>query len=103
MADDVYAAAPAWAVFPAVARFVQRLSELSGLECQWAKFSCFSHDYDLTQCPLRDAAGIPVGGVTLPGGGFATGAFFAGRHLLALYSSTLLSSVSWPLVGCIET
>ena len=40
--DDVYAAAPAHVVFPAVLRFAYRLWEVAGLELQMVKSAFFS-------------------------------------------------------------
>lgn len=59
--DDVYAVGPAHAVFPALERFAATLKEMTDLEVQPTKYSCYSPEYDLTACPWRERVGAPVG------------------------------------------
>lgn len=63
--DDVYAIGPAQVVFSAIARFAEAIRDSLGLQMQVEKSSCYSHDYDLSTCPWRHAAQIPIGTTTL--------------------------------------
>ena len=65
--DDVYAIAPANVVFPAVLRFERRLRWFTQLQLQPPKSTCWSKAYDLTICPWRRLANIPIGHVTANG------------------------------------
>ena len=65
--DDVYAAGPASVVFAAVQRFADSLHEMTRLEMNVAKYSCWSAEYDLESCPWRQQFGIPLGYVTAQG------------------------------------
>ena len=57
----MYAVGPAHAVFPALERFAATLKEMTDLEVQPTKYSCYSHEYDLETCPWREQVGAPVG------------------------------------------
>ena len=59
--DDTYAIGPASVVFPALRRFAASLREMTGLELQTRKSTCWSPAYDLDSCPYRQAFGCPVG------------------------------------------
>ena len=63
IADDIVAAGPASAVFPAVQRFLDMLREAVGLEAQLAKFQSWAPSYDLEGCPYRLRMGVPVGSI----------------------------------------
>ena len=65
--DDVYAVGPASVVFAAVQRFADTLREMTRLEMNVAKYSCWSPAYDLASCPWRRQFGIPLGFVTTRG------------------------------------
>jgi hypothetical protein len=59
--DDVYAVGPASAVFPALERFANTLKAMTDLEVQPTKYSCYSPEYDLENCPWRARVGAPIG------------------------------------------
>ena len=65
--DDVYAVGPASVVFAAVQRFADTLQEMTRLEMNVAKYSCWSPAYDLASCPWRRQSRIPLGFVTAHG------------------------------------
>ena len=59
--DDGYAYGPAHVVFPAVFCFLARVREALDLESSPGKLACFSHDYDLLHCPVRQHHAVPIG------------------------------------------
>ena len=64
--DDIYAAGPPPVVFPAVMRFALAVQTALDLHLQVEKSSCFAPAYDLSTCPWRARAGIPLGSFTAP-------------------------------------
>ena len=76
--DDVYAVGPAHVVFAAVARFARRLYYAAGGEVQFSKLSCYSPQLNLTQCPFRMAAGVPVGTFSARGASIGCGIMVVG-------------------------
>lgn len=82
--DDIYAIGPPEVVFPSVERFLRVLQQMTGLEIQAGKSSCWSRDYDLATCPWRTAwaSPVPVGSITLPAAPGVAHGVMVGFHLV---------------------